>query len=195
MIPSRHLNLHNSSFYMSFPSMGVPSHITSGSWYGINIPLLLVPRNCIGHESFTFTSRYHPEGDGQNRMNYQTWEQYLWVYCNYQQDNLSKLLPLAEFAYNNTPKCRYWHTPFFPNKVIIWTSWFIQSMTSHPHVLVTLSRPLTSYTNNSDNTLQMLNIDTKLLLISRWLLALNQDWKPHLCQGSILPLWHDLPRS
>ena len=28
-------------------------------------------------------------------------EQSLCCYCNYQQDNWSKLLPLAEFAYNN----------------------------------------------------------------------------------------------
>jgi len=31
----------------------------------------------------------------------QTLEQYLYVYCNYQQDNWSELLPLMEFAYNN----------------------------------------------------------------------------------------------
>jgi hypothetical protein len=29
-------------------------------------------------------------------------EQYLWVYCNYQQDNWKQLLPIAEFCYNNT---------------------------------------------------------------------------------------------
>jgi len=45
-----------------------------------------------------FTSGYHPEGDGQTEWTNQTLEQYLWVYCNYQQDNWSELLPLAEFA-------------------------------------------------------------------------------------------------
>src|SRR5882724_1449073 len=50
-----------------------------------------------------FTSGYHPEGDGQTERTNQTLEQYLRVYCNYQQDNWSELLPLAEFAYNNTP--------------------------------------------------------------------------------------------
>ena len=33
----------------------------------------------------------------------QTLEQYIRVYCNYQQDNCDELLPLAEFAYNNAP--------------------------------------------------------------------------------------------
>src|SRR5882724_3540456 len=46
----------------------------------------------------------------------QNLEQYLQVYCNYQQDNWSKLLPLAEFAYNNTPSGTTSITPFFANK-------------------------------------------------------------------------------
>src|SRR5882724_9148806 len=46
----------------------------------------------------------------------QTLEQYLQVYCNYQQNNWSKLLPLAEFAYHNTPSATTSITPFFANK-------------------------------------------------------------------------------
>ena len=38
------------------------------------------------------------------------------VYCNYQQDNWSELLPLAEFTYNNTPSATTGITPFFANK-------------------------------------------------------------------------------
>src|SRR5882672_1486606 len=63
-----------------------------------------------------FTSRYHPEGDGRSQQMNQTLEQYLRVYCNYQQDNWSELLPLAEFAYNNTPSATTGITPFFANK-------------------------------------------------------------------------------
>jgi len=48
-----------------------------------------------------FTSGYHPEGDDQTEQVNQTLEQYLCCYCNYQQDNWSTLLPIAEFAYNN----------------------------------------------------------------------------------------------
>ena len=46
----------------------------------------------------------------------QTLEQYLYVYCNYQQDNWSKLLPLVEFAYNNAPSITTGVSPFFANK-------------------------------------------------------------------------------
>ena len=63
-----------------------------------------------------FTSRYHPEGDGQIKHANQTLEQYLQVYCNYQQDNWSKLLPLTEFTYNNAPNATTGVTPFFANK-------------------------------------------------------------------------------
>ena len=63
-----------------------------------------------------FTSGYHPEGDGQTKRMNQTLEQYLHVYCNYQQDNWSELLPLAEFAYNNAPSATTSVSPFFANK-------------------------------------------------------------------------------
>ena len=38
------------------------------------------------------------------------------MYCNYQQDNWSDLLPLAEFAYNNAPSAMTGVSPFFSNK-------------------------------------------------------------------------------
>ena len=63
-----------------------------------------------------FTSGYHPEGDGQTKHTNQTLEQYLYVYCNYQQDNWSELLSLAEFAYNNAPSATTSVSPFFANK-------------------------------------------------------------------------------
>ena len=63
-----------------------------------------------------FTSGYHPKGDGQTKCMNQTLEQYLCVYCNYQQDNWSKLLPLAEFAYNNALSATTDVFPFFANK-------------------------------------------------------------------------------
>ena len=63
-----------------------------------------------------FTSRYHPEGDGQTERSNQTLEQYLCIYSNYQQDNWAELLPLAEFAYNNVPSATTGVSPFFANK-------------------------------------------------------------------------------
>ena len=38
------------------------------------------------------------------------------MYINYQQDNWVNLLPLAEFAYNNTSQSATMVTPFFANK-------------------------------------------------------------------------------
>ena len=63
-----------------------------------------------------FTSRYHPEGDEQTERTNQTLEQYLRIFCNYQQDNWYTLLLLAEFAYNNTPSSTTGISPFFANK-------------------------------------------------------------------------------
>jgi len=66
--------------------------------------------------SYGFTSGYYPEGNGQTKRMNQTLEQYLCVYCNYQQDNWSELLPLTEFAYNNAPSATTSVSPFFANK-------------------------------------------------------------------------------
>jgi len=63
-----------------------------------------------------FTSSYHPEANSQVEQTNQTLEQYLRIYCNYQQDNWSELLPLVEFAYNNTPSATSGVSPFFTNK-------------------------------------------------------------------------------
>jgi len=63
-----------------------------------------------------FTSGYHPEGDGQTEWVNQTLKQYLCAYCNYQQDNWSELLLLAEFAYNNAPSETTGVSPCFTNK-------------------------------------------------------------------------------
>ena len=46
----------------------------------------------------------------------QTLEQYLHVYCNYQQDNWADLLPLVEFIYNNTLNATTGISLFFTNK-------------------------------------------------------------------------------
>ena len=62
------------------------------------------------------STAYHPETDGQTERVNQILEQYLRCYVNYLQDDWSELLPLAEFAYNNTPQDSIGMTPFFANK-------------------------------------------------------------------------------
>jgi len=63
-----------------------------------------------------FTSGYHPEADSQMKQMNQTLEQYLRIYCNYQQSDWSRLLPLAEFIINNLPSATTGQSPFFSNK-------------------------------------------------------------------------------
>ena len=63
-----------------------------------------------------FTSGYHLEANGQAKWTNQMLEQYLYIYCNYQQNNWSKLLFLAEFAYNNAPSTTTGVSLFFTNK-------------------------------------------------------------------------------
>ena len=63
-----------------------------------------------------FTSSDHLEGNGQTECVSQTLEQYIQIFTNYQQDNWSFLLPLAEFSYNNAPNATTGVSPFFANK-------------------------------------------------------------------------------
>jgi len=57
---------------------------------------------------------FHPQMDGQTERANATLEQYLWAYCNYQQD-WEKLLPITEFCYNNTQNGTTRITPFLAN--------------------------------------------------------------------------------
>ena len=63
-----------------------------------------------------FTLGYHSEGNRQTKHTNQTLKQYLCVYCNYQQDNWSKLLPFTEFVYNNALSATTSVSSFFTNK-------------------------------------------------------------------------------
>jgi len=114
-----------------FSKHGVPSHVTSDrssefvSHFFHSLGTVLDMR-------LHFTSGYYPEANGQAERTNQTLEQYLCIYCNYQQDNWSELLPLAEFAYNNTPSTTTGVSPFFANKGY------------HPNLLVYPERDIAS---------------------------------------------------
>jgi hypothetical protein len=98
-----------------FSKHGVPSHVTSdrGSEF---VSRFFRSLGTALDMKLHFTSGYHPEGDGQTERVNQTLEQYLRIFCNYQQDNWSELLPLAEFSYNNAPSATTGVSPFFANK-------------------------------------------------------------------------------
>ena len=61
------------------------------------------------------STAYHPESDGQAERVNQTLEQYLRIYCDFHQDDWYKLLPLAEFVYNNAKSSSTGMAPFFAN--------------------------------------------------------------------------------
>ena len=98
-----------------FSKHGAPTHVTSdrGSEF---VSRFFRALGKALNMNLHFTSGYHPEADGQTERTNQTLEQYLRMYCNYQQDNWSELLPLAEFAYNNAPSDTTGVSPFFANK-------------------------------------------------------------------------------
>jgi hypothetical protein len=114
-----------------FSKHGIPSHVTSDQgteFISLFFHSLGKALDMILH----FTSGYYPEGDGQTERANKTLEQYLRIYCNYQQDNWSELLPLAEFAYNNAPSATTGVSPFFTNKGY------------HPNISIHPERDLTS---------------------------------------------------
>src|SRR5277367_4646031 len=114
-----------------FSKHGVPSHVTSDRGPEFVSHFFRSLAKALDMK-LHFTSGYHPEGDGQTERVNQTLEQYLCCYCNYQQDNWDKLLPLAEFAYNNAPSATTGISPFFANKGY------------HPNLSVHPERDLTS---------------------------------------------------
>ena len=69
-----------------FSKHGIPSYVTSNRssefisnfFYSLSTTLDM---------QLHFTLDYHPKGNGQTKCTNQTLEQYLCVYCNYQQDN------------------------------------------------------------------------------------------------------------
>jgi len=113
-----------------FSKHGVPTHVTSDRGTEFVSHFFQSLRKALDMR-LHFTSGYHPEGNGQTERSNQTLEQYLCVYCNYQQDNWVDLLPLAEFAYNNTPSATE-VLPFFTNKGY------------HPNISIYPERDMTS---------------------------------------------------
>jgi len=122
-----------------FSKHGVPSHVTSD--HGLEfVSHFFRSLGTVLDMRLYFTSRYHPEANGQVEQTNQTLEQYFRIYCNYQQNNWSELLPLAEFAYNNAPSATTSISPFFANKgyhpnLSVYPEWDIASSCAYDFVL------------------------------------------------------------
>ena len=108
-----------------FAKHGIPTHVTSDRDKDFVAQFMKSLGELLNIE-FHYTSGYHPEADGQTERANQTLEQYIRMYCNYQQDDWDRLLPFAEFAYNNAPNASTGITPFFANKG------YHPSVTIHP---------------------------------------------------------------
>ena len=98
-----------------FSKHGILSHVTS-DWGSEFVSRFFRSLVAALDMKLHLTSGYHPEGDRQTECTNQTLEQYLRIYCNYQQSDWSCLLPLAEFAYNNMTSATTELTLFFANK-------------------------------------------------------------------------------
>jgi len=61
------------------------------------------------------STAHHPQTDGQTEIVNQWLETYLRMFGNYDQDDWSKLLPIAEFAYNNAEHASTKKSPFYAN--------------------------------------------------------------------------------
>jgi hypothetical protein len=98
-----------------FSRHGVPTHITSDHGAEFISHFFRSLSTLLGI-CLHFMLSYHPQANGQTERVNQMLEQYLRIHCNYQQDNWSNWLPIAEFAYNNTESSATGATPFFTNK-------------------------------------------------------------------------------
>src|SRR5258705_5074930 len=98
-----------------FSKHSMPSHITS-DWGSEFVSHFFRSLSKLLQMELHFMSGYHPEGDRQTERLNQVLEQYLRAYMNYQQDDWSSLLALAEFAYNNATNETTGVSPFFANK-------------------------------------------------------------------------------
>ncbi len=109
---------------------GIPEHIITDC--GSTFTSLFWKRVCshmvVDH---CLSTLFHPQTDGQTECQNQTMEQYLCAYVNYEQDNWADLLPLAQFAYNNTMHATTWILPFYALYSV------------HPHMHLTLFTTLT----------------------------------------------------
>jgi len=61
------------------------------------------------------STAFHPQTDGQTERLNQTIEAYLRAFVGHEQDNWVGLLPMAEFAYNNSITMGNGMSPFYAN--------------------------------------------------------------------------------
>ena len=98
-----------------FSKHGVPSDIVSDRGSRFTSKLWTAISKALGIQQ-NLSTAYHPQTDGQTERVNQIVETYLRLYVNYDQDDWNRFLPLAEFAYNNSPHSATTMLPFLLNK-------------------------------------------------------------------------------
>lgn len=95
-----------------YPLHGLPLQIISDR--GTQFAAQVFQEWCklLGIKS-TMTTAYHPQADGQTERVNQELKQYLRCYVDFNLDDWSDLLPVAEFAYNNQAHESTKTSPFF----------------------------------------------------------------------------------
>ena len=97
-----------------FKLHGLPDDIVSDRGPVFRSKFWLSLLESLKIKSKLFTA-FHPQSKGQTERVNQSIEQYLRCYTNFSQDDWSRLLPHAEFAYNNTMSSTTKVSPFFAN--------------------------------------------------------------------------------
>jgi hypothetical protein len=97
-----------------FKHHGLPTDIVSNRGPQFTSRLMSTLLNLCNVKSNKSTA-FHSQSDGQTERVNQVLEQYLRIFCDYQQDNWYQLLPLAGFAYNNAQHSATQVSPFFAN--------------------------------------------------------------------------------
>jgi hypothetical protein len=93
---------------------GVPMDIVSDRDSRFTAKLWSDFLRLVGIKSRMSTA-FHPQTDGQTERLNQTLEAYLRSFVNYDMSNWAELLPMAEFAYNNSSSASTGTTPFYAN--------------------------------------------------------------------------------
>ena len=58
------------------------------------------------------STAYHPQTNGQSEHTNQTLEVFLRIFCNHQQNDWARLLPVAQYAINSRPSAMTKKAPF-----------------------------------------------------------------------------------
>jgi hypothetical protein len=95
-----------------FPHYGIPLKIISDRDTRFTSNLATDLCKILGIRQNVSTA-YHPQTDGQSEWTNQSLETYLRLYCDVQQHEWAKLLPLAQYVRNSWPSSTTRQAPFY----------------------------------------------------------------------------------